>query len=145
MLDSVIKVEEQAKALAKYNDNLQNLAKASNPMNAPGMIQDFLLMYDETSVILAEAIHLQSKLKSEVEMVESIAYLEKSKDYLATKQIKDTSEARKMYIPIDQEVIDISSLQSRVEALVTYLKNKTVVFKCAHDDAKKLAYGQENQ
>lgn len=145
MENEVLSVEQDTRNLAKYDTNLQDLAKACNPMLTPKMLQDFLLMYDEASFYLGKAVYLQSQLKSEVDLAESIAYLERASDYLKSKNIKDTSEARKMYIPLDADVQRVSTLQSRIEAVVTLLKNKIVVFKCAHDDSKKLAYGQENQ
>src|ERR1035437_9747384 len=91
--------------LAVYVNKIEELSSI-NKMMAPRYLQDFIIGQDVAANPLAKAIQRDSKAKARLEYVESIAYLEKTKEYLDAHSIKDTSEARKQYVNIDQDVVN---------------------------------------
>jgi hypothetical protein len=53
-------------------------------------------------------------------------------------------EARKQYVPLNEEVQGAKDLVSMAESVVGFLKNKLITYRMAHDDVKKAAYTQDN-
>jgi hypothetical protein len=129
--------------LAQYVNKIQELSSV-NKMMAPVYLQEFIIGQDVAANLLAKAIQADSKAKAKLEYAESIAYLENAADYLASKSIKDTSEARKQYVCVDPAVIKAKDERAMTEALVTLLKSKLSQLRQAHDDLKKIAYGDQN-
>ena len=129
--------------LAEYINKIQELSSISKMM-APTYLRDMIVGQDVAANLLAKAMHTDSKAKSKVEYAESIAYLERAREYLESKSIKDTSEARKQYVNIDADVIVAKDNRARTEALVSLLKSKLSQLRQAHDDLKKIAYGDQN-
>lgn len=130
--------------LKLYTLKIGELASISRA-NAPIYIRDFILAYTECSTMYALAVQLEIDIKSHLEAVESIAYLEKAPIYLISKVIKDTSEARKQYTCIDDDVKEASDLKGMIAGLSELLKNKLAEYRMAHDGAKKMAYDDGNQ
>jgi hypothetical protein len=110
---------------------------------APVYMRDFILAYDVTNTMLSRAIRADLEAASAVDTARSIAYLDKAGDYLKLKNIKDSSEARKQYIEIDSDVQRANNLRAKTQAMVSFLKNKMQEFRLAHDDVKKIAYGDQ--
>jgi hypothetical protein len=54
--------------------------------------------------------------------------------------MKDTVEARKQYVPLNEDVQKAADIVAMGESVVSFLRNKLVVYRCAHDDVKKAAY-----
>lgn len=129
--------------LAPYINKIQELASISKMM-APVYLQDFIVGQDCAASLLAKAMQADSRAKSKVEQTEAIAYLEKAKDYLENKGIKDTSEARKQYVNLDEDVLKAKDQKAMTEALVALIKGKLSQLRQAHDDLKKIAYGDQN-
>ena len=129
--------------LAQYVNKIQELSSVSKMM-APVYLQDYIMGQDVAANLLAKAIQTDSRAKAKVEYAEAIAYLERAKPYLDSKGIKDTSEARKQYVCIDQDVVNAKDGRAQTEALVTLLKSKLSQLRQAHDDLKKIAYGDQN-
>lgn len=129
--------------LATYVNKIQELSSV-NKMMAPVFLRDFIIGQDVAANLLAKAMQADSRAKSQVEYTESVAYLEKAREYLDSKQIKDTSEARKQYVNIDADVRKAKDDKARTEALVSLLKSKLSQLRQAHDDLKKIAYGDQN-
>jgi hypothetical protein len=129
--------------LAEYVNKIQELSSISKMM-APTYIRDFIIGQDIAANLLARAISQDSKAKAKLEYAESIAYLERAKDYLDKKGIKDTSEARKQYVNIDTDVLDAKDKKAGTEALVSLMKSKLSQLRQAHDDLKKFTYGDSN-
>jgi len=129
--------------LAQYVNKIEELSSVSKMM-APVYLRDFIMGQDVAANLLAKAMQADSRAKARVEYTESLAYLEKARDYLESKGIKDTSEARKQYINIDQDVVAAKDNKARTEALVSLLKSKLSQLRQAHDDLKKIAYGDQN-
>jgi hypothetical protein len=124
------------------------LEKASQIASVPKMmagvyLQDLIKGQDIAGQLLARAVQADIKAKAKLEESESIAYLDRASDYLKERGIKDTSEARKMYIPIDPDVKKAQDEKARTEALVTLMKNKLSVLRMSHDDLKKIIYGDQ--
>jgi hypothetical protein len=113
-------------------------------MMAGVCLQDLIIGQDIAGQLLARAIQADIKAKARLEEAESIAYLDRASDYLKERSIKDTSEARKMYIPIDPEVKRAQDEKAKTEALVMLLKNKLSVLRMSHDDLKKITYGDQH-
>ncbi len=129
--------------LAQYVNKIEELSSVSKMM-APVYLRDFIMGQDVAANLLAKAMQADSQAKAKVEYFESVAYLEKAREYLEKNQIKDTSEARKQYVNIDVDVMAAKDNRARTEALVSLLKSKLSQLRQAHDDLKKIAYGDQN-
>ena len=129
--------------LAMYVNKIEELSSI-NKMMAPVYLKDYIMGQDVAANLLAKAIQADSKAKAKLDYVESIAYLEKAHAYLEQHSIKDTSEARKQYVNIDLDVRNAKDTKANTEALVTLLKSKLSQLRQAHDDLKKIAYGDQN-
>lgn len=128
--------------LAHYLDKVKEIASVNKMMGAV-YLRDFIEGQDVAGVLLAKAVQADIKAKARLEQAEAIAYLDKATDYLKSKEIKDSAESRKRYIDIDPDVISAKDHKAMTEALVTLLKNKTSVLRQAHDDLKKILYGDQ--
>ena len=129
--------------LATYLDKVKEIASVSKMMGAV-YLRDFIIGQDVAGQLVARAVQADIKAKSRLEQAESIAYLDKAGDYLASKQIKDSSEARKRYVDIDDTVLAAKDHKAMTEAMVSLLKNKQSVIRQAHDDLKKILYGDSH-
>lgn len=107
-------------------------------------LRDFIIGQDVAGALLARAVQADIKAKARLEQAESIAYLDNASEYLQARNIKDSSEARKRYIPIDEGVVKASDDKARTEALVSLLKNKLSILRQSHDDLKKILYGDNH-
>lgn len=125
--------------LAQYINKIQELSSISRMM-APVYLQEYIVGQDVAASLLAKAVQADARAKSKLEYAESIAYLERAKDYLESKGIKDTSEARKQYVNVDPDVMTAKDEKSKTEALVTLMKSKLSQLRQAHDDLKKFTY-----
>jgi vacuolar-type H+-ATPase subunit I/STV1 len=129
--------------LAHYVNKINGLASVTKLM-APVYLQDMIIGQDVAANLLAKAIQQDSKAKAKLDYVESIAYLEKAREYLEKHSIKDTSEARKQYVNVDDDVQKAKDIKAGTEALVILLKSKLSQLRQAHDDLKKIVYGDQN-
>lgn len=134
--DFTLDISELARYLGKVNE-----IGSMNKMMAATYLRDFIEAQDIASNMLAAATYKDIQAKQRLEQLESIAYLDKAATYLNSKGIKDTSEARKQYISIDPDVITAADEKAQTEALVLLLKNKLSILRQAHDDVRKIAYG----
>lgn len=130
--------------IAEYSNKIKDIA-TMNKMMAGHYLKDFIEAYDITAAAYAAVVKLDIDAKTELESSESIAYFDKAPAFLEEKGIKQSSEARKMYIDRDEDVIKAKRVKSQSEAMAALLKNKLQVFRMSHDDVKKLAYGDDFQ
>jgi hypothetical protein len=128
--------------LMEYEKKIDHLANM-NKMMASTYLRDFIVAADIASQNLARAIQLNIKAKAMLDSAEAVAYLDKATDFLNAKGIKDTAEARKRYVDVDRDVLSAKDIYAKSEAVVALLKNKYSSFRMAHDDCKKIAYGDE--
>ena len=129
--------------LAIYVNKVQELASI-NRMLAPAYLRDMIVGQDVAANLLAKAIQSDSNAKTQLERAEAIAYLDKAREYLEFRGIKDTSEARKQYVNVDDNVVCAKELRAKTEAMVVYLKSVLSQLRQAHDDLKKITYGDQN-
>ena len=129
--------------LATYLNKVSEIASVSKMMGAV-YLRDFIQGQDVAGQLVAKAVQADIKAKARLERAEAIAYLDKAGDYLASKQIKDSSEARKRYIDIDDAVITAKDHKASTEAMVLLFKNKLSILRQAHDDLKKILYGDQH-
>jgi hypothetical protein len=129
--------------LATYLDKVKEIASVNKMMGAV-YLRDFIVGQDVAGALLARAVQADIKAKARLEQAESIAYLDNASEYLQARNIKDSSEARKRYIPIDEGVVKASDDKARTEALVSLLKNKLSILRQSHDDLKKILYGDNH-
>lgn len=129
--------------LAVYLGKVKEIASINKMMGAT-YLRDFIEGQDVAGQLLARAVQADIKAKARLEQAEAIAYLDHASDYLVSKNIKDSSEARKRYIDIDEGVIAAKDNKAKTEALVSLLKNKLSVLRQAHDDLKKILYGDQH-
>lgn len=127
-------------ALAKYLEKVGQISTVSKILG-PTLLRELIEGQDVAGVMLARAIREEGKAKSRLDHARAIAYLEKAASYLKDHGIKDTSEARKMYIDLDEDVLKALDHRSMTEAMVVLLKNKLSIIRQAHDDLKKIIYG----
>lgn len=128
--------------LVTYLDKVKEIASINKMMGAT-YLRDFIEGQDVAGHLLSKAVQADVKAKARLEQAEAIAYLDKASDYLKSKQIKDSSEARKRYVDIDEDVIAAKDHKAKTEALVSLMKNKLSVLRQAHDDLKKILYGDQ--
>lgn len=129
--------------LATYLSKVSEIASVSKMMGAV-YLRDFIQGQDVAGQLVAKAVQADIKAKSRLERAEAIAYLDHAADYLKSKQIKDSSEARKRYVDIDEDVIAAKDHKAMTEALVSLMKSKQSVLRQAHDDLKKILYGDSH-
>lgn len=128
--------------LTTYLDKVKDIPSVSKLM-AGAYLRDFIVGQDVAGQMLAKAVQADIKAKARLEQAEAIAYLDKAADYLRERNIKDSSEARKRYVDVDQGVLEAKDNKARTEALVSLLKNKLSILRQSHDDLKKIAYGDQ--
>lgn len=129
--------------VVKYSSMLDSIPQAANTMNAPLYLRDMIMAMDVTSELMADAIRAHGKAEAAYKEAEAIAFLDHAGQYLADNKIKDSAEARKRYVPLDDDVKAAADMRAKTEALVTLLKNKWLSFRMAHDDVKKMAYASD--
>lgn len=129
--------------LAHYVNKIGELASVTKLM-APVYLQDMIMGQDVAANLLAKAIKIDSQAKAKLEYAESIAYLERAADYLASKSIKDSSEAKKQYVNIDPDVVKAKDHKAQTEALVVLIKSRLSELRQCHDDLKKITYDKGN-
>ncbi len=126
--------------LAVYLGKVKEIASINKMMGAT-YLRDFIEGQDIAGALLARAIREDAKAKARLEQAEAIAYLDHAADYLKAKGIKDSSEARKRYVDVDENVVAAKDKKAQTEALVSLMKSKQSVLRQAHDDLKKILYG----
>jgi len=129
--------------LAMYLDKVRDIASINKMMGAT-YLRDFIVGQDVAGQLVAKAVQADIKAKASLERAEAIAYLDYASDYLKSKQIKDSSEARKRYVDIDDAVVAAKDHKAMTEALVSLLKSKQSILRQAHDDLKKILYGEQH-
>lgn len=129
--------------LAVYLNKVKDIASINKMMGAT-YLRDFIEGQDIAGTLVARAIREDAKAKARLEYAESLAYLDKATDWLKAKGIKESSEARKQYIDIDEDVMAAKDKKAQTEALVHLMKSKQSVLRQAHDDLKKILYGDSH-
>jgi hypothetical protein len=143
--NALVAVQQQLQAIdvtkiVEYSRKLKDIGSISKMM-APMYLRDFILAYDATNLLYSSAIRCDIMATTALDTAKSIAYLDNARAYLEARSIKESSEARKQYVDIDPDVIAASDVKARTAALVQLLKNKLQEFRMAHDDVKKMTYG----
>lgn len=129
--------------LAEYLGKVKEIASINKMMGA-SYLRDFIEGQDVAGQLLAKAVQADLKAKAKLEHAEAVAYLDHASDYLESKGIKDSAESRKRYIDIDENVMRAKDEKAKTEALVALMKNKLSVLRQAHDDLKKILYGDQH-
>ena len=130
--------------LVEYTRKINDIANL-NKMLAGNYLRDFIIALDITASMLSKATKANLEAKASLDRTEAIAFLDKAGDYLQTKGISASAEARKKYIDIDPDVIEAKNKYAASEAMCVFLKAKLQTFRCAHDDVKKISYGDTQQ
>lgn len=140
-VDKANKIVDVTK-LVEYTRKIKDIGSLQKMM-APIYLKDFIEAIDVSSTMLSAAVQLDLKADASLKQAEAIAFLDRAGDYLKQKGIKDSAEARKKYIDIDPDVLAAKNEKARTAALVVFLKNKVQEFRLAHDDVKKISYGDQ--
>lgn len=130
-------------SLAQYLQKVGQLSSI-NKMMGPTYLKDFIEGQDVAGAMLARAIREDGKMKARLDQAKAIAFLDRSGEYLTAKGFKITDEARKRYVDLDDDVMTAADAKAQTEALVALLKNKLSILRQAHDDLKKILYGDQN-
>jgi hypothetical protein len=129
--------------LAGYLNKVSEIATVSKIMGAV-YLRDFIQGQDVAGQLVSKAICADLRAKAKVDYAKSVAYLDRAADYLVAHKVKDTAEARKMYVDLDPEVQTALDNKAKTEALVHLMKNKLSILRQAHDDLKKILYGDQH-
>ena len=129
--------------IVKYSNKIKDIGHGFNKMMAPLYLRDFIIAYDITSTALAKATQKDMEADNQLQVAESIAYLENAKAYLDSKDIKDTAEARKRYVPLDAAVAMALDRKARTTAMVSLFRTKLQEFRFAIESVKKIAYSDQ--
>lgn len=141
MSDKIQKID--VTALAHYLEKVGQIASI-NKMMGPTYLKDFIEGQDVAGAMLARAIREDGRMKARLDQAKAIAFLDKSSEYLTAKGLKVTDEARKRYVDLDDDVMTAADGKAQTEALVALLKNKLSILRQAHDDLKKILYGDQH-
>lgn len=141
-LPSVVNPTIDITTLVEYSKRIKEIGNGFNKMTAPILIRDFSMAYSITSELMYEATKKDIRASNNLELAESIAYLENAGAYLASKDIKDTAEARKKYVPLDKEVRKAAEEKEETAAKLAFLRCKLQEFKMAIESVKKIAWGE---
>lgn len=128
--------------LVKYNAKIRDIGSLSK-IEASTYMRDFINAIDITNLMLMNAIKLDLDAKAALQTTEAIAYLDRARDYLKEKGIRESDGSKRMYVDIDEDVLKAKETKAKTEALVTFLKNKLQVFRYCHDDVKKIGYADQ--
>jgi hypothetical protein len=139
-MSDLIKID--VTVLAQYLQKVGQLSSI-NKMMGPTYLKDFIEGQDVAGAMLARAVREDGKMKAKLDQAKAIAFLDKSSEYLTSKGLKVTDEARKRYIDLDDDVLAAADAKAQTEALVVLLKNKLSILRQAHDDLKKILYGDQ--
>lgn len=142
MSDEKLPVTLDVTKLAVYLEKVGEIASINKMMGAT-YLRDFIQGQDVAGQLVAKAVQADIRAKAKLEQAEAVAYLDYASDYLKAKGIKDSSEARKRYVDIDDHVLNAKENKAKTEALVSLMKNKLSVLRQAHDDLKKILYGDQ--
>ena len=134
----------QFEKVIEYSKKLEKIAEGANTMLAPLMMRDFIIAMDITSDLLAKAIRNDLRATATLKQSEAEAYFDRAPEFLKSKGVKESSEAKKMYIPTDPAVVTAHDEKAKTEAMTVWLKNKLQEFRMAHDDVKKMAYTSDH-
>lgn len=141
MSDQIVKID--VTLLAKYLEKVGHIASI-NKMMGPTYLKDFIEGQDVAGGMLARAVREDGRMKSKVDQARAIAYLDRAGDYLSGKNIKITDKSREAYVDLDEDVLIALDHKAQTEALVMLLKNKLSILRQAHDDLKKILYGDNH-
>lgn len=150
MSDKLVAIDQRLKRgvdvtkLVEYTKKISEIGSINNMM-APIYLKDFINAYDLANTMLSVAVRCDLEASSELKTAESIAYLDRAPDYLSQNDIKITDESKKRYVEVDEDVKKAREIKAKTTALVSFLKNKLQSFRMAHDDVKKMVYGDQYQ
>ena len=130
--------------LVEFSHKINEIGKM-NHMLAPQYLRDFIKAYDHTNSMLSLAVRYEAEASAQLDTARAIAFLDNAGEYLASRNLKDSAEARKRYVDIDKDVLKAHELRAKTTALVIFLKNKLQTFRMAHDDVKKMVYSDSYQ
>ena len=133
----------QFKKIVELSEKVKDIPKGANTINAPLLLRDFIVAIDIATDLLARAVRDDLKAYAKVKESEAIAYFDRAPEFLQEKGVRESSEAKKMYLARDPEVMSANETKAQTEAMVTYLKNKLQEFRMAHDSTKKIAYSSD--
>ena len=131
---------EQSQSFNEVNRYLKKLGEVRNitQMTVDSYLTDFLVAQDVTSNAIAQSIYFESKAKALLDEMRSIAFFERAENYLKSKGLKISAEARKQYIDIDPDVVAAKDVYARSLATAELFKNRLWAFKYAHADAAQI-------
>lgn len=137
---STILDSEEFKRVMDISKKIEDIHRHSNTMYAPSLLKDFIIGIDITINLLAKAVRDESRASTKLKQVEAEAYFDRAQDFLKNKGVRESSEAKKMYVSMDPEVLTAADEKAKLEAVLTLLKNKLQELRIAHDSVKKIAY-----
>jgi hypothetical protein len=143
-----VKLEESSfgdvlEQLSPYLVKAQQVT-AANEYDAPVYLKtlvDGLLL---TGKLLAEASYSYSESKNARKRAEAVALLEKFPAYRDLKKIKGTVGEGEAFVSLDDDVKNAQEMESRFDALVTYLQTVRMSLQYSHDDLKKAVYSNKD-
>jgi hypothetical protein len=130
--------------IVEYSNKIGQITSLSQGA-ASVCLQDFIVAYDLASYALSISMKCEADAKTALDSAKSEAYFDRAPDYLTKNSTKDTSEARKKYEEIDEEVVQAKDIYSRAEATTQLLKNKLMTFRYTYEAIKKMYFNNEGK
>jgi hypothetical protein len=141
-MSTILESDDFLKVL-EISKKIHDIARHSNTMYAPSLMKDFIVGIDITVNLLARAVKEEALASHNYKREEALAYFERAPEYLKSQGVRESSEAKKMYAAVDDDVTEAAEAKAKAEAVVVLLKNKLQELRMAHDDVKKIAYASD--
>lgn len=134
---SVMQLTLDMTSIYQYENLVEDIAVV-NSMNGPLYMKEFLKAKELTSSIYSKLILDFERSKNETKKQYALAYLERSEDYIKSRNLKSTDETKKQYVQIDQQYQAAKDGEDMLRALITLVGNKVDKFQNAYEASKKI-------
>lgn len=136
------KIQAQLPSLKDYDKKVREISSSSKMM-AASYLRDLIVAQDATNNLYMLAMACELDAERLVKEAKAIAFLDKSTTYITGNGGKATDVAKKFYVDMDGDVKGASDMRNRAVAIATFLRDKSHIYRMAHDDLKKITYSDE--
>jgi len=121
----------------RYESLVEELTSV-NLLNGSFYMREFLKAKELASSFYCKLLFDYEQARNRTKTEYALAYLERSEDYIKSRNLKSTDETKKQYVSIDKQYQSAKDQEDMLKALTTLMENKVYKFQSAHDDAKKI-------
>jgi len=134
---SALQVGLDMTEIYKYEHMIEDIAIV-NSMNGPLYMKEFLKAKELVSSVFSKLVLDYERAKNETKKQYALAYLERSREYITAKGLKDTDETKKQYVSIDPGYQKAKEEEDQLRAMSTLIGNKVDKFQNAYEATKKI-------